>query len=223
METSSCTTIGPSENNWAEEQQTQHDAEQAARVFFPDNGVNFPSPGSVRLQPESRLGARFRGNIGCARPPHGRCGEEMLENHTVHHDAPGKSLELVWDRECAGKWLDAVVRMTVTTSVEAQLAMADDLAASLRRTQQPDGYIGIKLPNHRPDYPHQGTCATVEWIILAARLSAITGDVKYIEALGNTIHNALLAAQSTDATKRTYCTPLRYHNERRYCCLQISS
>ena len=52
----------------------------------------------------------------------------MLENHTVRHDAPGRSLELVWDRECAGKWLDAVVRTAVTTSDEARLAMTDDFA-----------------------------------------------------------------------------------------------
>jgi len=386
MEASSCTTIGPSKITGAKEQQPQRDAEQAAKVSFPDNNVKLPSPGSVHLQPESRLGARLRGNIDYVRHLHDRYGEEMLEAYTARHYAPGKLLELVWDREYAGKWLDAAVRMAVNTSDKDQLATVDGFAASLRQCQQPDGYIGIKLPtdrdldeweeswdlwnqwyaltgllthyecygdrvsleaagrlgewilqaygpiedksarffegvedgkcnmtvvgqllrlyrhtgnenlidfvchaaqhyplvgqmrssrepvltqaymlsailggiaelahvkqdrealawvevvweriardhlyptgslglgeslrenapNDEPDYPHQETCATVEWIFFTARLYTITGHVKYIEALENTIYNALLAAQSTDGMKWTYWTPLRYHKD----------
>lgn len=89
------------------ERETQRDAELAARASFPDAAVELPAPGSVQLRPESRLGVRFRGNIGYVRYLHDHYGAEMREAYSARHHAPGKLLELAWDREYAGKWLDA--------------------------------------------------------------------------------------------------------------------
>jgi len=129
----------------------QQTAEPAVAFSFEDGAVTLPPPASVYLDPESRLGERFHGNINYVRYLHdGKLdGKDMLEAYTARHYAPGKLLELVWDREYAGKWLDAATRTTVNTGDEDQLTMVDAFAASLRRRQQPDGYVGIKLPTDR--------------------------------------------------------------------------
>jgi len=101
------------------------------------------------LDPEGRLGERFHGNINYVRYLHDHDGKKMLEAYDARHYAPGKFLELIWDREYAGKWLDAATRTAVSTGNDAQLAMVDAFAASLRQHQQPDGYMGIKLPTDR--------------------------------------------------------------------------
>ena len=61
-----------------------------------------------------------------------------------------------------------------------------------------------------PDAQLQETCATTEWIFLTQSLYAITGRVKYAEALEKTCYNALLGAQSADGMRWCYWTPLRY-------------
>jgi len=101
------------------------------------------------LDPEGRLGERFQGNINYVRYQHDYYGEDMLEAFASRHYWPGKLLERAWDGEYAGKWLDAATRTAVNTGNNAQLAMVDAFAASLRRHQQPDGYMGIKLPTDR--------------------------------------------------------------------------
>lgn len=62
----------------------------------------------------------------------------------------------------------------------------------------------------KPEGCHQETCATVEWLLLNARLYRATGKVRYIQKMEHTIYNALLAAQSADGMKWMYYTPLRY-------------
>ena len=183
-----CPTTRQSENTGATEQRTRRDPELFAQTSFLETAVRVPSPGSVHLQPESRLGARFRGNIDYVRYLHERYGEEMLEAYTVRHYAPGKLLELVWDREYAGKWLDAAVRIAVNTGDEDQLAMAGDFAASLRGCQQPDGYVGIKLPADRDlDDWEKGWDLWNQWYALTGLLTHYEyyGDPVSLEAAGH--------------------------------------
>ncbi|MHC4192285.1 MAG: beta-L-arabinofuranosidase domain-containing protein, partial [Planctomycetota bacterium] len=123
--------------------------ELAVAFSFEDSAVALPSPASVQLDPEGRLGERFQGNINYLRHLHHNDGKAMLEAYDVRHYAPGKFLELVWDREYAGKWLDSATRTAVNTGDDTQLTMVDAFAASLRQRQQPDGYMGVKLPTDR--------------------------------------------------------------------------
>ena len=116
---------------------------------FVDRAITLPSPASVQLGPESRFGERFQGNISYIQYLHDRYGEEMLEAYATRHYSPGKLLERVWDGEYAGKWLDAATRTAVTTGDETLLTKVDNFASSLIRYQQPDGYMGVKLPTDR--------------------------------------------------------------------------
>jgi len=127
----------------------QQTAEPAAAFSFEDAAVTLPSPASVQLGPEGRFGPRYQGNVNYLRYQHDHYGEFMLESFATRHYSPGKLLERVWDGEYAGKWLDAATRTAVNTGDDAQLAMVDAFAASLRKYQQPDGYMGIKLPTDR--------------------------------------------------------------------------
>ena len=338
------------------------------------------------MSPNGRLGFRFSANAEYIKYLHDRFGQEMLTSYTERHYAPGKLLELVWDREYGGKWLDAASRMSVCTQDAALTSLTADFAAALLNTQHVDGYVGIKLPTDRepddweqswdlwnqwyaltgfltfyelfkrpeflvaadkvgswivrnhgpiedgaapflggnehgmcnmaiidqllrlfhhtgkdelvhfvnsaihffqlieqmktsknptlshaymlcailggvaelafikqdldtlswveevwgniaekhqyptgslglgeslrenapndtPDFPHQETCATVEWIFFTQKLYEITGKVRYIDVLEHTIYNALLGAQAENGMKWTYYTPLRYHKD----------
>jgi len=66
------------------------------------------------------------------------------------------------------------------------------------------------VENGQPERHHQETCATVEWLLLNARLYLATGRVRYVEKMEHTIYNALRAAQSADGMNWMYYTPLRY-------------
>ncbi|MHC4325376.1 MAG: beta-L-arabinofuranosidase domain-containing protein [Planctomycetota bacterium] len=116
---------------------------------FEDAAVTLPSPAVVKLNPEGRFGSRFQGNINYVRYQHDHYGQEMLEAFAARHYSPGKLLERMWDGEYAGKWLDAATRTAVNTGNDTQLAMVDAFAASLCQYQQPDGYMGVKLPTNR--------------------------------------------------------------------------
>ena len=131
------------------EPQVVQTAEPAVVFSFEDAAITLPSPASVQLDPEGRLGERFGGNINYVRYQHDHYGEFMVESFATRHYSPGKQLERVWDGEYAGKWLDAATRTAVNTGDDAQLAMVDAFVASLRWHQQPDGYMGIKLPTDR--------------------------------------------------------------------------
>jgi DUF1680 family protein len=120
------------------------------KFSFEDAAVTLPSPASVQLGSNGRFYSRYQGNINYVRFQYDYYGEEMLEAFATRHYSPGKLLERVWDGEYAGKWLDAATRTAVSTGDDAQLAMVDAFAASLRQHQQPDGYMGIKLPTDRP-------------------------------------------------------------------------
>ncbi|MHC4912251.1 MAG: beta-L-arabinofuranosidase domain-containing protein [Planctomycetota bacterium] len=122
---------------------------RAVAFSFEDTAVTLPSPASVKLGPDGRFDARFQGNINYLRYQHDYYGQDMLEAFVTRHYSPGKLLERVWDGEYAGKWLDASTRTAANTGDEAQLAMVDAFAASLRRHQQPSGYMGIELPTNR--------------------------------------------------------------------------
>jgi len=116
---------------------------------FKDSEVRIPSPGSVKIGPNGRFDSRFQGNIKYLRHLHKVYGEWMVEAFATRRYRPGKLLERVWDGEYAGKWLDAATRTAVNTGDNAQLAMVDAFAKSLRRHQQVDGYVGVKLPTDR--------------------------------------------------------------------------
>ena len=111
--------------------------------------LTLPSPADVQLDVEGRFGPRFEGNADYLEYQHEHYGEFMLESFASRHYAPGKQLERVWDGEYAGKWLDAATRTAVNTGDRAQLKRVDEFAAALRRHQQSDGYMGIKLPADR--------------------------------------------------------------------------
>ncbi len=131
------------------EPQVAQTAVPADAFSFEDSAVTLPSPASVHLDPEGRFNSRFQGNIKYVCHLHEIYGEWMLEAFATRRYSPGKLLERVWDGEYAGKWLDAATRIAVNTDNDAQLAMVDAFAASLRRHQQPDGYMGVKLPTDR--------------------------------------------------------------------------
>src|SRR5439155_25105219 len=62
----------------------------------------------------------------------------------------------------------------------------------------------------QPDRHHKETCAPVEWLLFNTRLYQATGKARYMQAMEQTIYNALLAAQSMDGQQWLYYLPLRY-------------
>ena len=72
--------------------------------------VYIPSPGKVSLLANSKLTARFQGNIDYLKYLLEHSGEFMLSAFSHRSYSPGKLLERVWDGEYAGKWLDAATR-----------------------------------------------------------------------------------------------------------------
>ena len=146
---SGCTTVEEADNNSTEKTITQQIPELDVDFSFEDAAVTLSSPASVQIDPNGRFDARFKGNIKYLRYQFNHYGKEMLEAFASRHYSPGKLLERMWDGEYAGKWLDAATRTAVNTGNVAQLAMVDAFAASLRQHQQPDGYMGIKLPTDR--------------------------------------------------------------------------
>lgn len=122
---------------------------QSQTFSFEDAAVELPSPQSVYLDPTSRLGERFHGNINFLHERYDNYGEKMINAFAERHYAPGGFLEDVWDREYGGKWLDAAVRVGANTNDFSLLSKAEYFAASLLKLQQPDGYLGIKLPTDR--------------------------------------------------------------------------
>jgi len=144
-----CATVDEPVSDPVPEPVTQLAAEPVVVPSYEDTAVTLPSPASVQLDPEGRLGARYQCNVNYLRYQHDHYGEFMLESFVTRHYSPGKQLERIWDGEYAGKWLDAATRTAVNTGDDAQLAMVDAFAASLRRHQQPDGYMGIHLPTDR--------------------------------------------------------------------------
>jgi len=146
-----CATVCEASSEPAAKPDTRQTAEPAVAFSFEDAAITLPPPASVHLDPEGRLGKRFQANINYVRYLHdGKLdGKDLLEAYATRHYAPGKLLEFAWDREYAGKWLDAATRIAVNTGNNVQLTRVDAFAASLRRYQQPDGYMGVKLPTDR--------------------------------------------------------------------------
>ena len=73
----------------------------------------------------------------------------MVAAFAARNYSPGKLLERMWDGEYAGKWLDAATRTAINTGDKALLKKVDQFTTALINHQQPDGYIGIKLPTNR--------------------------------------------------------------------------
>lgn len=111
--------------------------------------IVLPSPSDVRLIPGGRFGSRYEGNVNYLKYQYDHYDSFMLESFASRHYAPGKLLERMWDGEYAGKWLDAATRMAVNMGDTSLLASADAFAKALAQYQQPDGYMGIKLPEDR--------------------------------------------------------------------------
>jgi DUF1680 family protein len=149
-----CATVDEPISDPVSEPVAQHSVEPAVAFSlqdfsFEDAAVTLPLSASVQLDPEGRLGHRFHGNVNYLRHLHDHDGEAMIRAFDERHYAPGKFLELIWDREYAGKWLDAATRTAASTGNDAQLAMVDAFAAAVRQRQHPDGYLGVKLPTDR--------------------------------------------------------------------------
>lgn len=167
------------------EPQVVQTAEPTAVFSFEDEAVTLPSPSSVQLSPKGRFSPRFQGNIKYLRHLHKIYGEWMLGASAARHYRPGKLLERVWDGEYAGKWLDAATRTAVNAGDDAQLAMVDAFAKSLRRHQQPNGYMGIPLPTDR-ELNHWERAWDVwnQWYALTGFLThyELRGDLKSLNA-----------------------------------------
>ncbi|MHC4266149.1 MAG: beta-L-arabinofuranosidase domain-containing protein, partial [Planctomycetota bacterium] len=160
----SCSTARQANSEPAGKPVTGQTAEYDVDFSFEEAAVTIPSPASVQLEPDGRLGGRFQGNVNYLDYQHEHYGEFMLESFASRHYSPGKLLERIWDGEYAGKWLDAATRTAVSTGDYSQLAMVDDFAKSLREYQQPDGYMGIKLPTDRElNEWEQGWDVWVQW------------------------------------------------------------
>jgi DUF1680 family protein len=120
-------------------------------------------------------------------------------------------------------FLGGVVELAAADDTRIELPWIEEVTADLaERHLYPTGSLGFReflrdtAPNDipvsggQPDKHHQETCATVEWLLLTARLYRATGHVRYMQAMEKTIYNALLAAQSMDGLQWMYYTPLRY-------------
>jgi hypothetical protein len=179
------TSVGGAKNDPTAKPTTQQMAKPEMSFSYADIAITLPSPASVQLDPGGRLGKRYQGNISFIRFLHDQYGQEMLEAFKTRHYAPGKSLELIWDREYGGKWLDAAARVAANTGNYAQRMMADAFASALLQTQQPDGYVGIKLPTNRDlDLWEQKWDLWNQWYAMTGFLSyyEFRGDDKFLEA-----------------------------------------
>ena len=80
---------------------------------------------------------------------HDYFGGEMLDAFAVRLYSPGKLLERVWDREYAGKWLDASV-LTAANLGHAELReKLVALSRAVRDEQDSDGCVGTEGPLRR--------------------------------------------------------------------------
>jgi DUF1680 family protein len=90
-----------------------------------------------------------------------------------------------------------------------------------RKHEYPTGGFGFNeeiratAPNDQPNggRTHQETCTTVEWLLLNYDLYCATDEMKFVEAMEDSVFNALLGAQSIDGAHWMYYTPLRYRKE----------
>ena len=111
--------------------------------------VYIPSPGKVSLLANSKLTARFQGNIDYLKYLLEHSGEFMLSAFSHRSYSPGKLLERVWDGEYAGKWLDAATRGAIHNNDSDFITAIDEFASRLREFQQPDGFMGQPMPTDR--------------------------------------------------------------------------
>jgi DUF1680 family protein len=128
---------------------TAQTVSKSSSFSFEDAAVILPSPKSVSLDASGRLGERFYGNIDFLHERYDNYGEMMINAFAERKYVPGYFLELVWEREYGGKWLDAAVRAGINTNDFSLLSKADHFAASILKSQNPDGYMGVKLPTDR--------------------------------------------------------------------------
>lgn len=146
---SSCTSVDDTKNDSDVKPVTEQNRILDVNFSFEDAAVSYPSPASVHLEPGGRFDRRFKGNSNYLHYLYDIYGKEMVEAFASRHYAPGKLLERMWDGEYAGKWLDAATRTAVNTSDKSLLKKVDQFSTALINKQQPDGYMGIKLPTNR--------------------------------------------------------------------------
>jgi DUF1680 family protein len=146
---SGCKNVDEAKNDTDEKPPTGQAVEIDVNFSFADAAVKFPSPATVHLETGGRFVQRFQGNSNYLHFLYDNYGQEMVEAFASRHYAPGKLLERMWDGEYAGKWLDAATRTAVNTGDEALLKKVDQFTTALINHQQPDGYMGIKLPANR--------------------------------------------------------------------------
>ena len=158
---------------------------EAGTFSFEKAVVVLPSPESVSMDASGRLGERFFGNIDFLHERYDNYGEMMINAFFERKYAPGNFLELVWEREYGGKWLDAAVRAGINTNDISLLSKADHFANSILKSQHPDGYMGIKLPTDRElNLWEQHWDLWGQWYAMVGFLSyyEFRGDEKYLDA-----------------------------------------
>lgn len=129
---------------------TGSDKSIASPAFsFEAASVEIPSPANVHLAPGGRFYSRYQGNISYLQYQHDHFAPFMLGAFASRQYNPGKLLERVWDREYAGKWIDAATRSAVNSGDPEPLKQLDAFVESLLKYQQKDGYLGIPLPYDR--------------------------------------------------------------------------
>jgi DUF1680 family protein len=106
--------------------------------------------GAVELQ--GILGERFSRNVDYLLWRY-RDADILLE---PFENRAGWARRYDWDGEYITKWLDAAVLTAAATGDPELRAACDDVAIRLRATQEPDGYLGNELAEHRlkPNFPH---------------------------------------------------------------------
>lgn len=191
------------------------------------HAVTLPSPGSVRLDPAGRLGARVHANVRFLSYVHDRFAETMLEPFVDGYVPKGNmplfnpgDTNLHWDGEYAGKWLDAAVRAAVYASDPVLLAKADAFAAAMRRDQQPDGYaMGIRAHSVPEDWtwqssPHWEWNRRELWDVWN-HWYVLTGQLTHYEYRGD--RASLQAATGVGAWLTNTFGPIRDENAAFYC------
>ena len=112
-------------------------------------------------------------------------------------------------------YLGGLVTLNQVTGNQGELAWLEKVWEGLDRNHLfPTGSMGLReritdKPLADLEGQHlQETCATVEWLLYSHRLYEATGRIRYLNAIEDTVYNALLAAQSPDGAKWAYYTPL---------------
>lgn len=118
-----------------------------------ENSIRYP--GCAQVAVSGRLSARFRGNQRYLESIYETRKDWMLEPFqnrgkvwVLEPLRNGKG-ELPWAGEYAGKWLDAASLSAPFSCMDQLGGYARTFSAALIAAQEPDGYLGIEVPEKR--------------------------------------------------------------------------